>query len=109
MEFGVWSSGKGLGAEVRGTGARVRLYLKSYGEEPDNLIFKLQNSYMTLGLYSFSEARHELKLKEHSEVQMGQSMSETIRARYRGTEQGRCRFDYNSIRISSPEPEYYVS
>ena len=43
---------------------------------------------MTQGLYSFSEARHELKRKEHSEVQTGRNMSETIRARYRGTEHG---------------------
>ena len=34
--FGVWCSGKGLGAEVRDAGAGVRLYLKSYGEEPDD-------------------------------------------------------------------------
>ena len=43
---------------------------------------------MTQGLYSFSEARHESKWKEHSKVQTGQNMSETIRARYRGTEHG---------------------
>ena len=34
-EFRVWT-GEGLGAEVQGAGARVRLYLKSYGEEPDD-------------------------------------------------------------------------
>ena len=51
-------------------------------------IYKLQNSYMTQGLYSFSEARHESKWKEHSEVRMGQNTCETIRVRYRGTEHG---------------------
>ena len=34
--FGVWCLGEGLGAEVRGMGGRVRLYLKSYGEEPED-------------------------------------------------------------------------
>jgi len=43
--------------------------------------YELQNSYMTQGLYSFSEARHESKRKEHSEVQTGRNMSKTIRAR----------------------------
>ena len=48
------------------------------------MIYELQNSYMTQGLYSFSEARHESKRKEHSEVQMGWNMSKTIRARGTG-------------------------
>ena len=52
------------------------------------MIYELQNSYMTQGLYSISKARHELKQKEHSEVQTGWNTSETIRARYRGTEHG---------------------
>jgi len=52
------------------------------------LIYELQNSYITQGLYSFSEARHESKRKGHSEVRTGWNMSETIRARYRGTEHG---------------------
>ena len=43
---------------------------------------------MTQGLYSFSEARHELKRKEHSKVRTGQNTSKTIGARYRGTEHG---------------------
>ena len=43
---------------------------------------------MTQGLYSFSEARHKSKWKEHSEVQMGWNTSKTIRARYRGMEHG---------------------
>ena len=51
-------------------------------------IYELQNSYMTQGLYSFSEARHELKRKGHSKVRVGRNTSGTIRARYRGTEHG---------------------
>ena len=51
-------------------------------------IYELQNSYMTQGLYSFSEARHKSKRKEHSKVQTGRNTSETIRVRYRGTEHG---------------------
>ena len=43
---------------------------------------------MTQGLYSFSEARHELKRKGHSEVRAGRNTSGTIRVRYRGTEHG---------------------
>ena len=51
-------------------------------------IYELQNSYMTQGLYSFSEARHESKWKGHSEVRAGRNTSETIRVRYRGMEHG---------------------
>ena len=41
-------------------------------------IYELQNSYMTQGLYSFSEARHKMRQKEQSEVQMERNKSETI-------------------------------
>ena len=41
-------------------------------------IYELQNSYMTQGLYSFSEERHETTWQEQSEVQTEWNKSKTI-------------------------------
>ena len=44
---------------------------------------------MTQGLYSFSEARHESKWKEHREVQNGTEQERDNKSEgYRGTEHG---------------------
>jgi len=73
---------KGIGSEVWSVEDRVRLYLKSYGSRARQFqIYKLQNSYMTQGFYSFSEGKTRVKWKEHSEAQMEQNRSKTIRAR----------------------------
>jgi len=90
-KFGVWSLE--FRQRVRRPRYKVRKagwgYILSRMEKSQTIsIYELQNSYMTQGLYSFSEVRHESKRKEQSEVQMGQSKSEKIRVRYRGMEHG---------------------
>ena len=42
------------------------------------LIYDLWNNYLTLGLYSFKQDRHEMKRKGHSEVHSEQNKCKTI-------------------------------
>ena len=44
-------------------------------------IFELQNNYMTLGLYSFKQDRHETRWKGHSKVHLERNKCKTIEQR----------------------------